>query len=191
MSSGSDLSGRVFGSLTVMKEKHRSPDIWICRCSCGRLVNLVRSQLTREVVLHCGCKDGHPGQAVKRHIRHYIGKDGKSHEKASAELRSYLCMINRCYRKSTAGWEFYGARGIQVCARWREPKGQGFRNFLEDMGPRPENTTLDRVDANSHYFPPPQCRWATPEVQAQNKREGDEPPPRDIGDIEEELAGAA
>lgn len=52
--------------------------------------------------------------------------------------------------------------------------------------------TLDRKDPNSHYTPD-NCRWSTPEVQAINKREGDEPPvvPLDIMESEEMmLAGA-
>lgn len=30
-----------------------------------------------------------------------------------------------------------GGRGIRFCARWLEPNGKGFRNFLDDTGPCP------------------------------------------------------
>ena len=44
-----------------------------------------------------------------------------------------------------------------------------FRNFLKDMGKRPANSTLDRID-NSMGYERDNCRWATPKEQARNKR---------------------
>ena len=47
--------------------------------------------------------------------------------------------------------------------RWLEPNAQGFRNFLADMGPRPN------------------CRWGTPKEQAIHKThimwKNETPPP--------------
>lgn len=84
--------------------------------------------------------------------------------KFPAEYRSWAGMKERCYNKENPIYAWYGARGIQVCDRWR----YSFANFLEDMGPRPPNTSLDRRYSNGHYEPG-NCQWATDQQQSQNR----------------------
>lgn len=73
-------------------------------------------------------------------------------------------MLARCTSPQSKDFGRYGARGITVCNRWLK-----FENFLADMGQRPEGLTLDRRDGTLGYSPD-NCRWATPTIQARNRR---------------------
>lgn len=73
-------------------------------------------------------------------------------------------MLYRCRNKNSREYPIYGARGITVCKRWMK-----FENFLEDMGKKPKNKSLDRVNNNRGYMPS-NCRWATHSQQMANRR---------------------
>ena len=94
-------------------------------------------------------------------------KNGHGHAsngKCSPTYRSWQAMRNRCENKNRQEYPRYGGRGITVCARW-----QVFENFLADMGERPPNTSLDRIDNCGNYYPA-NCRWATTKEQNCNRR---------------------
>jgi hypothetical protein len=83
------------------------------------------------------------------------------------EIRGiWLQILSRCCDCTNAQYHNYGARGITVCREWID----SFDRFAEDMGQRPSpKHSIVRIDNNAGYSKG-NCRWATPEVQAKNKR---------------------
>ena len=76
-------------------------------------------------------------------------------------------MLQRCCNEENDNYHHYGGRGIKVCDEWSGESG--FVNFLRDMGNRPSNTSLDRVDVNGDYTPE-NCRWVSNSMQSYNRR---------------------
>jgi hypothetical protein len=157
--------GDRFGHLVVVEElpQRTCPGgkrkrVMSCRCDCGEVRPVMLANLTSGNTTSCGCfRDKATGDRLRTH--------GKRH---TTEFRVWSLMRNRCSNPRTLGYADYGARGITVCDRWRHAHG-GFENFLADMGPRPNGTSLDRRDNDGNYEPG-NCRWATRQEQARNKR---------------------
>lgn len=62
---------------------------------------------------------------------------------------SWKNMIQCCYSPSHNAWIYVGYYGIKVCDRWRGK--DGFNNFLEDVGKKPNGTMLLRKDKSKDY----------------------------------------
>lgn len=103
-----------------------------------------------------GCKDL---QAL------YLGDlKGASVEEVRRTWNTWQSMIDRCLIPGHIRAVSYSQRGITVCERWFL-----FANFASDMGMRPENMSLDRINNEGNYEPL-NCRWADRVTQARNTR---------------------
>lgn len=149
-------SGTVFGKLTVIeRSKYNGKNVFYnVECECGVVKELQSSQLLSGNTLSCGCslteKRGSP--------RENHGKTG------TKEYKVWCSVVNRTTRPTESTREWYFDKGIKVSPEWRA----SFTAFLEDMGPCPENYTLDRIDPNGDYSKN-NCRWASIDLQSINK----------------------
>jgi hypothetical protein len=80
----------------------------------------------------------------------------------SPTYKSWCKMRERCNNPNTNRAKSYFLKGITYDPRW-----DSFLCFVEDMGERPENTSLDRIDNSKGYFKE-NCRWATRIQQGRN-----------------------
>lgn len=152
--------GRLIPSFPIGRDAN-SNVMWACLCSCGNVKVVAACSLISRDVQSCGCLYKERSGTDSVSFRHgHAGRTGKR----SPTYASWTAMRTRCTNPNSPRWSSYGGRGITVCDRWQE-----FKNFLDDMGERPEGKTLDRIDVNGNYEPK-NCRWATQKEQHDNQR---------------------
>ncbi len=128
-------------------------------CDCGGYIETAIHAATYGNTRSCGCLKTKSDKEKGKTLGY---KDGRS---SHYLYNTWLGMIRRCYSEKHASYKYYGGRGVQVCDRWKE----NFFNFIDDMGDRPLETSLDRVDTNGDYEKS-NCRWADKITQMNNRR---------------------
>jgi len=165
------LEGRRFGKLVVRERaanyvspKGANQSRWVCICDCGEPTLVLGNHLMKSNTTSCGCSSS----------RNAIGSKSVTHghsvgRKVTREYKSYSKMLERCLSPACEDYPDYGGRGITVCDRWNPIMGGSFQNFFDDMGKRPPNTSIGRIENDAGYAPE-NCEWQTPKQQANNKR---------------------
>ena len=73
-------------------------------------------------------------------------------------------MVGRCTNPAYDNYKLYGGSGVTLTSEWLV-----FENFVRDMGERPENKTLDRID-NLKGYSKDNCCWSTKKEQQRNRK---------------------
>lgn len=151
------FEGQRFGRLVVLetwpanKAEGRKETRWVCRCDCGTIKDFHASSVKTGATSGCSCQ---------------VKVGNQSHGmRYTPEYRSWNMLTQRCTNPKHHAWKHYGGRGITVCDEWLV----SFEAFYRDMGPRPQGTSIDRIDVNGNYEPG-NCRWADAETQRRNQR---------------------
>jgi hypothetical protein len=89
---------------------------------------------------------------ISKNIRNQENKFRKYPKEAykSSLYTSWDAMTQRCKNKNSRAYKNYGDRGIRVCESWKE-FGNFYSDIIENIGNRPKNKTLDRIDNNKNY----------------------------------------
>lgn len=102
-------------------------------------------------------------ESVRSQVRRLAPKWTQEHWRDT--MRIACRVFQRCTNPRASNYAYYGGRGISVgfastalMADW----------LLQELGPRPEGATLDRINTNGHYTPG-NLRWASIQTQMTNR----------------------
>lgn len=145
-----DITGQKYNNLTVIEFSHTNEQkkaVWKCLCECGNTVFKEGTELRKNKIKSCGCR---------QHI-----KELKTH--GDSRTRLYQCWkgmksrVNNNIR--------YINKNIKLHPDWQS--FVSFKTWALNNG-YIDDLTLDRIDYNGNYEPS-NCRWVDYYIQENNR----------------------
>lgn len=152
-----NLTGQRFDRLLAIKDSGKRKNnhaVWLCRCDCGNLAEILACHLKSRNTQSCGC--------LRREKAMYI-----NYKHGGTITRIYgiwADMNRRCFNQNNKSYKYYGGRGIKVCSEWKD-NFVAFR-FWAILSGYKDNLTIDRIDNDGNYEPD-NCQWIT---QSENSK---------------------
>ena len=158
---GVDLVGQRHGMLQVIQKANHGRSWWVCKCDCGKIVELQTYRFFEYK--SCGC--------LEKENLAKIGKANKTNGQTDTRLyRTWCKMKERCYNPNIEHYPEYGGRGITVCDEWRN-SFENFQSWAVSTGYNEKlngnQQSLDRINVDWNYEPD-NCRWVTHKEQMRN-----------------------
>lgn len=154
-----ERAAKKFGYAILSMEKKETnekgnPRRMYCqvKCQCGNVFESIEKNLLSWNTRSCGC--------LQRQ---------KSTKHGMSEIPTYNVwknMVQRCMNIDHPSYEYYGGRGITVCQEWAE----SFVAFQRDMGNKPDDLELDRIE-NDEGYSKMNCQWIAHIDNMRNKRQ--------------------
>lgn len=166
-----DLTGERSGRIVItgFHKKIKGLNYWNYLCDCGITGRVSVCNFNSGAVKSCGC--GQKESASKTKIKHGFHRRNKRSGEKERFYEVWSGIVKRTGNKKSLDYKYYGGRGIinlwQKFENFRDDMYESYLKHIKEFGEK--QTTIDRINVNDNYYKK-NCRWATRDEQAKNKR---------------------